>query len=180
MERRGFLQALGAVVGGLVVAPTSILLPHTPLEVIPSAAIPSLMPLSDTWMTKEVLRLMQERLKRTFTLIDTPNLKLGSAVQVAEVLRPIAHQFNVSFRPFPTGQLSPDEFRQRYLQPIASTLAQQAEDSGVRAFAEMETDFPGCESVRVSSRQSGMSLRLIRQYDVMSDQMLSRFDMLAA
>ncbi len=136
-------------------------------------------------MVREVLRSMILKADRTFDLIKQPNIMIGSTIPMVGakgfVGHTMRHQFMVGMPPFEAdGMVDPDLFTQKYLRPIGAAMMQRVNSENVRAFGVMGYDLPGVNWAVASDPESGMSVRLVRQYDVMRDQMLARFDCLAA
>lgn len=160
MKRRGFLSLLGLGGAGLVVA--KALPESTPVEVVTAPEVappepPSKLP-TMTWFMKEVGESFKRHLGDHKTTLRSRGVTDRLWLQV-DLSRWRLAPFEES------------DVRQRYIEPIAETLAAQVKQRGLRYLAPMNKAFPGGGDTwhAYTSEEYGISLVCREHYEIEAD-----------
>lgn len=126
------------------------------------------------WIAKETLRSVINILDGPYTL----ERKTKHGRRLGE--RGLKHQLTVAMRPFDAAEMigDPDEVARKRINKVAKELAAEIKSLKLKKFGSLPVNLPGCDVAEVRSKEDGIALRVVKQYDVLSNRTLIRFDMI--
>lgn len=130
--------------------------------------------ITPAWLLKEVAREFANSLKFVTKVetIASDGVRLGDTVSGAMM----TSQFYSEIAPPSDPSVDINAYREQHVRPVAERLAARANAQGLNRFGDLALPQDGAEGWRVRSPNAGVSLRLVKQYDIYEDREMWRVD----
>lgn len=207
MNRRQFFQLLGSGVIGAAVTQGLDLdkllwVPGEKTIFLPPVKAFGNQIVTLDWMTKEISRLMAQNLKFSQQVNRQYDTEYAGVVKIGDTVRVRTPQRFKLGSTLSAQRISPDyegvtmttqanvatsvhsyiplelTYAQHEAEGIARALGDRLNDQGITIFGELPLPVGVDEASRVTDPRTGLSVRGVRVYDIMTDTMMTRFDVI--